>query len=83
VGASSITQVIIRNIGASGDLIGDVSLTNNQSGIAFTISAPEHFDIPAHKMLSETVTFTPDAMMGSATITVPATTQPKARSTFS
>jgi sugar lactone lactonase YvrE len=68
--ATSTARVVIKNVGKSGDLIGGVSLSNNQPGTAFTLSSSGPFDIPPHAELTLTVTFQPDATADSATIMV-------------
>ena len=70
IGANSTAKVIIKNTGKSGNLVGDISLTNNQAGTAFKLSAPGPFDIGAHGTLTEIVTFIPDALSDSAVITI-------------
>jgi hypothetical protein len=70
IGASSTAKVIIKNIGNTGGLIGNISLTNNQAGTAFVLSSPGPFDIAAHGSLTETVTFTPDATLDGATLSI-------------
>jgi hypothetical protein len=69
-GTSSTAKVIIKNIGKTVGLIGDISLTNDQAETAFMLSSPGPFNIPPHGTLRETITFTPDATSDSATITV-------------
>ena len=70
IGASSTAKVIIKNIGKTGGLIGNISLANSQAGTAFTLSAPGPFDIAAHGSLTETVTFMPDATSDGATLSI-------------
>jgi hypothetical protein len=71
VGAFSTAKLTIKNVGKTGDLIGTISLTNNQPGTAFSPSLTGPFDVPAHGTpLSETITFVPDGLSDGATITI-------------
>lgn len=69
-GASSRANLVIRNAGKPGDLIGNISLTNNQPGAAFTMNSSGPFAIASGGKLIETITFTPDATFDGATITI-------------
>jgi hypothetical protein len=69
-GASSTAKVIIKNTGKPGDLTGNISLSNNQPGTAFTLSSSGPFDIPAHETLTETITFMPDATADGAMLLI-------------
>ena len=80
IGASSTANVVVRNAGRTGNLIGNISLTNNQAGNAFVLSAPGPFNIAPHgTLIGETITFTPDATSDSATLTITAMMRPDPR----
>ena len=40
ISASSTAKVIIKNLGKTGGLIGNIAMSNNQAGTAFTLSCP-------------------------------------------
>ncbi len=69
IGASSTAKFVIKNIGKSGDLIGNISLENNQ-GNGFKLSSSGSFDIAHGKSLPYMLTFIPDATLDTATITI-------------
>ncbi len=69
ISASSMAKFVIKNIGKSGDLIGNISLENNQ-GNGFKLSSSGSFDIAHGKSLPYTLTFIPDATLDTATITI-------------
>jgi len=71
VGASSTAKLTIKNVSKTGELVGNVSIANNQPGTAFILSPGGMFDIAPHGTpLIETVTFTPDATLDTAMITI-------------
>jgi hypothetical protein len=65
-GQSTTRSLVIRNIGKTGNLIGNVEVSIPS---AFTIS-PSALDVPPRGSQTEMVTFTPGSLTNTATVTI-------------
>jgi hypothetical protein len=68
LGISTTKNLVIKNIGKTGNLIGTVTIS--QPGSAFNLTTPASFNIAPHAAATETVTYTPASLNDSAMMTI-------------
>ena len=67
LGTSTTKNLVIKNLGKTGNLIGTLTLSQPSP---FSLTTSTSFDIAPHAAATETVTYLPDATVDSATITI-------------